>query len=161
MLLKVVTLTGDERMLDVEPTDKILTIKEKLEEKEGIPPEQQRLVFQGKQLKDDKTVNSYKLKGGTVLHLVVALRGGQENYENVEYDLYRKSYYVSPDDQGKARREIWDTSRISEAGFPRKTGERRHDSEQSYKLKGGTDVLHLVEEEKSPERRPSKGQENY
>ncbi|CAG9834533.1 unnamed protein product [Diabrotica balteata] len=79
MLIKVVTLTGEERMLDVEPLDKILTIKEKLEEKEGIPPSQQRLVFQGKQLKDDKTVSSYKLKGGTILHLVVALRGGIEN----------------------------------------------------------------------------------
>lgn len=76
MLVKVVTLSGDERMIDVESTDKILVIKEKLEEKEGIPPAQQRLIFQGKQLKDDKTVNSYKLKGGTVLHLVVALRGG-------------------------------------------------------------------------------------
>ncbi|XP_028139151.1 NEDD8-like [Diabrotica virgifera virgifera] len=79
MLIKVVTLTGEERMLDVEPFDKILTVKEKLEEKEGIPPSQQRLVFQGKQLKDDKTISSYKLKGGTVLHLVVALRGGIEN----------------------------------------------------------------------------------
>lgn len=76
MLVKVVTLSGDERMIDVESTDKILVIKEKLEEKEGIPPTQQRLIFQGKQLKDDNTVNSYKLKGGTVLHLVVALRGG-------------------------------------------------------------------------------------
>ncbi|XP_019758833.1 NEDD8 [Dendroctonus ponderosae] len=79
MIIKVVTLTGDERMIDVEPSDKILVLKEKLEEKEGIPPQQQRLVFQGKQLKDDKTVNSYKLKAGTVLHLVVALRGGEDN----------------------------------------------------------------------------------
>ncbi|CAH0551668.1 unnamed protein product [Brassicogethes aeneus] len=76
MLIKVVTLMGDEDLIDVEPTDKILTIKEKLEEHEGIPPEQQRLIFQGKQLKDEKTVSSYKLKGGTVLHLVIALRGG-------------------------------------------------------------------------------------
>ncbi|CAG9860754.1 unnamed protein product [Phyllotreta striolata] len=79
MLVKVVTLTGEERMIDVEPSDKIYSIKEKLEEKEGIPPVQQRLVFQGKQLKDDRTINSYKLKGGTILHLVVALRGGMEN----------------------------------------------------------------------------------
>ncbi|XP_066262306.1 NEDD8-like [Euwallacea similis] len=79
MIIKVVTLTGDERMIDVEPSDKILVLKEKLEEKEGIPPQQQRLVFQGKQLKDDKTISSYKLKAGTVLHLVVALRGGEDN----------------------------------------------------------------------------------
>lgn len=56
-----------------------LALKEKLEEKEGIPPQQQRLVFQGKQLKDDKTIGSYKLKAGTVLHLVVALRGGGDH----------------------------------------------------------------------------------
>ncbi|KAF7265168.1 hypothetical protein GWI33_021361 [Rhynchophorus ferrugineus] len=78
---------GDERMIDVEPSDKILALKEKLEEKEGIPPQQQRLVFQGKQLKDDKTISSYKLKAGTVLHLVVALRGGEDNNLNYSGDF--------------------------------------------------------------------------
>lgn len=77
MQLKVVTLTGNESIIDVTSTDKIFAIKEKLEEHEGIPPDQQRLVYQGKQLKDEKTVGNYKLKGGTVLHLVMALRGGQ------------------------------------------------------------------------------------
>lgn len=76
MLLKVLTLTGEENEVDVEPTDKIQQIKEKLEEKVGIPVPQQRLIFQGKQLRDEKTISSYKLQGGTVLHLVVALRGG-------------------------------------------------------------------------------------
>lgn len=76
MQIKVVTLTGNETIIDVISTDKILTIKEKLEENEGIPPDQQRLVYQGKQLKDEKSVGSYKLKGGTILHLVMALRGG-------------------------------------------------------------------------------------
>lgn len=76
MLIKVVTLTGEEKLLDVEPSDKIISIKEKLEEREGIPPEQQRLIHQGKQLKDDRTIESYKFRGGTILHLVVALRGG-------------------------------------------------------------------------------------
>ncbi|XP_030763441.1 NEDD8-like [Sitophilus oryzae] len=85
MILKVVTLTGDERMIDVEPSDKIIVLKEKLEEKEGIPPQQQRLIFQGKQLKDDKAISSYKLKPGAVLHLVVALRGGEDNNNNNIY----------------------------------------------------------------------------
>lgn len=76
MLLKVLTLTGEEQEIDIEPTDKILQIKEKLEEREGIPVVQQRLIFQGKKLQDDKTVDSYKLQAGTILHLVVALRGG-------------------------------------------------------------------------------------
>lgn len=76
MQVKVITLTGDEKIVEADPSDIVLNIKERLEELEGIPPEQQRLIFQGRQLKDDKTLSSYKLKNGTVLHLVVALRGG-------------------------------------------------------------------------------------
>uniref|UniRef100_A0A1X7TZF5 Ubiquitin-like domain-containing protein n=1 Tax=Amphimedon queenslandica TaxID=400682 RepID=A0A1X7TZF5_AMPQE len=52
-------------------------IKERVEEKEGIPPPQQRLIFSGKQMNDDKTAADYKIQGGSVLHLVLALRGGQ------------------------------------------------------------------------------------
>lgn len=76
------TLTGEEHEIDIEPTDKISRIKEKLEEKEGIAPAQQRLVFQGKKLKDDDTVSKCKLQGGSVLHLVVALRGGVEEKDS-------------------------------------------------------------------------------
>ncbi|KAL3707811.1 Ubiquitin-NEDD8-like protein rub2 [Talaromyces marneffei ATCC 18224] len=52
-------------------------IKERVEEKEGIPPVQQRLIFGGKQMADDKTAAEYNLEGGATLHLVLALRGGQ------------------------------------------------------------------------------------
>lgn len=62
--------------IDAEYSDKIQQIKERIEESEGIPPVQQRLIYQGKQMNDDKTVGSYNLKGGATLHLVVALRGG-------------------------------------------------------------------------------------
>ncbi|KAJ6180230.1 hypothetical protein N7519_010691 [Penicillium mononematosum] len=51
-------------------------IKERVEEKEGIPPVQQRLIFGGKQMADDKTASEYNLEGGATLHLVLALRGG-------------------------------------------------------------------------------------
>lgn len=50
MLLKVKTLTGKEIQIDVAPEDKVYRIKELLEEQEGIPPSQQRLIFQGKQM---------------------------------------------------------------------------------------------------------------
>ncbi|SHO79148.1 Similar to S.cerevisiae protein RPL40B (Ubiquitin-ribosomal 60S subunit protein L40B fusion protein) [Malassezia sympodialis ATCC 42132] len=76
MLIKVKTLTGKEIELDVEASDKILRIKERVEEKEGIPPAQQRLIFGGKQMADDKTVKDFGIEGGTVLHLVLSLRGG-------------------------------------------------------------------------------------
>mmetsp|Transcript_3959 Transcript_3959/g.6968 ORF Transcript_3959/g.6968 Transcript_3959/m.6968 type:complete len:154 (+) Transcript_3959:85-546(+) len=76
IMVKVKTLTGKEIEIDVDPTDTIERIKERVEEKEGIPPVQQRLIFGGKQMADDKTVSDYKIEGGSVLHLVLALRGG-------------------------------------------------------------------------------------
>uniref|UniRef100_A0A3Q2PRU7 Ubiquitin-like protein NEDD8 n=1 Tax=Fundulus heteroclitus TaxID=8078 RepID=A0A3Q2PRU7_FUNHE len=73
MLIKVKTLTGKEIEIDIEPTDKVT-----VEEKEGIPPQQQRLIYSGKQMNDEKTAADYKIQGGSVLHLVLALRGGSE-----------------------------------------------------------------------------------
>ncbi|EMR10166.1 NEDD8 protein [Pneumocystis murina B123] len=76
MLIKVKTLTGKEIELDIDPSDKVIRIKERMEEKEGIPPIQQRLIFGGKQMSDERTASEYNLEGGSVLHLVLALRGG-------------------------------------------------------------------------------------
>ncbi|TGZ84052.1 ubiquitin-like protein 1 [Ascodesmis nigricans] len=77
MLIKVRTLTGKEIELDIEPEYKVSKIKELVEEKEGIPPVQQRLIFGGKQMADDKPASFYNLVGGATLHLVLALRGGE------------------------------------------------------------------------------------
>ncbi|OON22074.1 ubiquitin family protein [Opisthorchis viverrini] len=65
MLIKVKTLTGKEIEIDIEPTDKVERIKERIEEKEGIPPPQQRLIFSGKQMHDEKVVSDYKIQGGS------------------------------------------------------------------------------------------------
>jgi ubiquitin-like protein Nedd8 len=54
----------------------VARIKERVEEKEGIPPPQQRLIFGGKQMTDDRVAVEYGIEGGSVLHLVLALRGG-------------------------------------------------------------------------------------
>ncbi|CAD7702932.1 unnamed protein product [Ostreobium quekettii] len=70
MMIKVKTLTGKEIEIDIDPTDTIQRIKERLEEKEGIPPVQQRLIFGGRQLSDDKNAKDYNIEGGSVLHLV-------------------------------------------------------------------------------------------
>ncbi|KAJ3496206.1 hypothetical protein NLG97_g2836 [Lecanicillium saksenae] len=75
---RVRTLTGKEIELDIESGYKVSQIKEKVEEKEGIPPVQQRLIYGGKQMTDDKTAADYDLKGGDTLHLVLALRGGRQ-----------------------------------------------------------------------------------
>jgi len=76
ILIKVKTLTGKEIEVDIEPTDTIERIKERVEEKEGIPPVQQRLIFAGKQMADEMKAREYNIEGGSVLHLVLALRGG-------------------------------------------------------------------------------------
>ncbi|ORX48200.1 ubiquitin [Hesseltinella vesiculosa] len=76
MFIKVKTLTGKEIEIDIEPNDTIARIKERVEEKEGIPPPQQRLIYGGKQMADEMTAKQYAIEGGSVLHLVLALRGG-------------------------------------------------------------------------------------
>ncbi|KAJ6262633.1 NEDD8 protein [Drechslerella dactyloides] len=57
--------------------NQVSKIKERVEEKEGIPPAQQRLIFGGKQMADEKAASEYNLEGGATLHLVLALRGGR------------------------------------------------------------------------------------
>ena len=57
------TLTGKEIEIDIEADDTISRIKERVEEKEGIPPPQQRLIFGGKQMADEKKASEYNIEG--------------------------------------------------------------------------------------------------